>query len=134
VTAVRAGVAYFAVVFAAGFALGAARVMLVVPRLSETAAVALEVPLMLVLSWIACRWVVRRFNVSPAASARLIMGGAAFALLMAGEVGVSVLGFGRTFAEHFAAYGAPGALIGLAGQIAFALMPLVQASRAKREV
>ena len=39
---------------------------------------------------------------------------------------LAILGFGRSPAEHFAAYLAAPALLGLAGQIAFALLPLLQ--------
>ncbi len=124
--ALRAGAAYFAIVFAIGFVLGTIRVIFVIPRIGETNAVLIELPLMLALSWAACMGLARRFAVSTGAEARLAMGGVAFALLMLGELGVSVFGFGRTVAEHFATYLTPGAQLGLAAQIGFALFPLIQ--------
>jgi hypothetical protein len=103
--AAAAGLGYFGVVFAVGFVLGAARVMVVAPRLGETGAVAAELPVMLGLSWMACGWMVRRYGVGRARAARLVMGGVAFGLLMGAEMGISVWGFGRSLAEHFEQYG-----------------------------
>jgi len=48
--AVEAGVIYALIVFLCGFALGALRVLLIVPRIGETAAVSLEAPLILTAS------------------------------------------------------------------------------------
>ena len=126
--ALRAGVLYFMIVFAVGFALGTVRVLLIVPRFGETNAVLLELPVMLALSWIACAWLVRRFAVPPGVAERLAMGGVAFALLMLGELGVSVFGFGRTVAEHLANYRTMSIRLGLAAQVGFALFPLIHAS------
>ena len=128
-SALRAGLAYFALVFVTGFVLGTLRVLVIVPRFGDTGAVLLELPVMLALSWIACVWLIRRLAVPPGMRERLMMGGLAFALLMLGEIGVSVLGFGRTVAEHFASYQVIGAQLGLAAQICFALMPLAEAAR-----
>lgn len=125
--ALCAGACYFAIVFAIGFVLGAIRVLLVIPRFGDTNAVLLELPVMLALSWIACAWLARHFAVPPGVGERLLMGGFAFALLMSGELGVSVLGFGRTVAQHFAGYRTAGVQLGLAAQVGFALFPLAQA-------
>jgi hypothetical protein len=125
--AFRAGGAYFAVVFAVGFVLGTIRVLGIVPRIGETNAVLLELPLMITLSWFACAWLVRRFAVSPGVVPRLGMGGVAFTMLMLGELGASVFGLERTIAEHFASYRSVAAQLGLAAQLGFALFPLAQA-------
>uniref|UniRef100_UPI0013D942F5 hypothetical protein n=1 Tax=Sandarakinorhabdus rubra TaxID=2672568 RepID=UPI0013D942F5 len=55
---------------------------------------------------------------------RAVMGGTAFLWLMAAELGLS-LAFGRTAGEHLAALLAPAGLLGLAGQILFAALPLL---------
>lgn len=125
--ALKAGVLYFAIVFAAGFVLGALRVMVAVPRLGETGSVLLELPVMLTLSWLVCAWLVRREAVPAAMLERIVMGLAAFGLLMVAEAGVSVFAFGRTPAAHFDTYRAAAAQIGLAAQVGFAAIPLVQA-------
>ena len=67
---IKGGAAYFALVFAAGFALGVVRVLVLAPRLGALSAVALELPLILTVSWIACGWVLKRFSVPPRAGPR----------------------------------------------------------------
>lgn len=124
--AVTAGALYFAVIFTLGFGLGTIRVLLIIPFLGELGAVLIELPVMLVASWIACGWVLRRLRVASTLWARLLMGGVAFTLLMMAEIGVSVFAFGRTPAEHLETYRSASALLGLSAQIVFAGMPLVR--------
>lgn len=124
-----AGVAYVAIVFAAGFALGVARTLALVPQLGDTGAVIVELPVILAISWLASGWLVSRFAVPPAAGHRLAMGLVAFALLMAAEAALSTIAFGRSLGEHLALYRQLPHLIGLAGQIVFALIPWLQTTR-----
>ena len=121
-----AGLAYFTLVFAAGFALGTARVLVLLPRVGETTAVLLELPLILTVSWFTCRWVIARLALSGDMRARLTMGGVAFALLMIAEAALGVIGFGRPLTEHLAQYLRPAAMLGLLGQLVFAAFPAVQ--------
>ena len=125
--AIQAGATYFAIVFAAGFAFGTARAVLVgdAPQM-RLMAVAIELPLILAVSWFACGYVVRRFAVPGTVSARATMGATAFVLLLAGEVAISVGLVGRTLGEHFALYGEASHALGLAGQIVFTLLPLAR--------
>jgi len=83
-----AGITYFALVFAAGFALGVVRVGWLVARIGERNAELLEMPLMLVVVFLAARWVVRRFRLPQAAGPRLGAGILALALLLACELTV----------------------------------------------
>jgi hypothetical protein len=124
--AIRAGFAYFAIVFAIGFVLGAIRVTIVIPRIGEIAAVCLEAPILLTLAWLICRRIVRRFAVSPGVAARGTMGLVAFGLLMLAELALSITLAGRTPAEHLALYDGLAEQIGLAAQILFAALPLLQ--------
>jgi hypothetical protein len=121
-----AGVIYFTLVFAVGFLLGLLRVLVLVPRWGDTTAVIAELPLMLLVSWRVCRWVIARYEVAPVLSARAVMGGLAFTLLMLAELAVAVLGLGRSLAEHAAQYREIAASVGLGGQILFAIFPLFQ--------
>ena len=126
---VSSAVAYFAVVFAAAFALGALRVTVVAPRLGTLMAVLIELPIVLVVSWLVSRQVVYLFNVPNEWLPRFLMGALAFLLLMMAEPAIAVFGFGRSFTQYFAAFQSTAGLIGLLGQIAFALIPLIQTFR-----
>jgi hypothetical protein len=119
---IKAGAVYFAAVFAAGFAMGVIRVLLVIPRVGETVAVCLELPLMLAASWIVCRRVWKRFPDADPARA----GAWAFGLLMLAELSLSIIIAGRSVEEHFATYRTVHAMLGLVGQIGFAVIPWIQ--------
>ena len=123
--ALQAGAAYFAVAFVAGFVLGTARALFLAPRVGETIAVAVEVPVILLVSWLACGRLLARYGVESA-GARMAMGMTAFILLMAAELGLSIIGFGRSLTDHLAAYRQPAAALGLAAQIVFAALPLIR--------
>lgn len=122
----RAAMLYFATVFALGFILGSVRVLLVAPLLGELPAVLAELPVMLTLSWICCGLVLRRYPPGPGIWTHLAMGGIALILLLGAELCVSVLGFGRTPAQHWASYRALTAQLGLAAQLGFALFPFLR--------
>lgn len=127
--ALAAGLAYFTIVFAAGFMLGTLRVMWLAPMLGEIMAVLLELPLMLAVSWLSCTWLVRRFAVPPQAAARLGMGAIAFTCLMLAEALLAVTLFGQSLQQFLSGFQNTQAQLGLAGQLAFALIPLLQAAR-----
>lgn len=118
----RAAVAYWAVVFALGFVLGTVRVLWLAPQVGLMPATALELPVMLAASWLASGWLVRRFGIAGAREA-LAAGLAAFALLMVAECALAVTMMDQTPAQWLAGLRQPHALLGLAGQIVFALMP-----------
>jgi hypothetical protein len=122
------GIVYFALAFALGFLLGTVRTFFVqdAPSGGRLLGVLIELPIMIGASWFLCRYVVRRFEVAPTVAARAVMGGLAFALLMLAELAVGALLFGRTPVEHFALYGDASYALGLAAQIGFGLMPLIQ--------
>ncbi len=121
--AIRAGLLYFLVVFAVGFALGAARVTWLVPQIGALAAVACELPLMLGAAWLLCGAVLRRCAVPSGLVPRLVMGGVAFVLLILAELALAVWGFGRTPAAFLAGYAGAAEQLGLAGQFGFAALP-----------
>lgn len=123
--AMLAGIAYFAIVFAAGFMLGMVRVRMLQPRLGEVGAVAVELPMMLAFSWVVCGWLVERLSIPWRAADRLTMGGVAFVLLMAAELLLGVAISGGSVTEQFAAYRSAAGMLGLAGQAGFAVLPLL---------
>ena len=80
-----AGCLYFVIGFLAGFMLGVLRVLVLAPRLGTTGAVLIELPVILLIAWVACRSLTTRLRVPPEPGARLIMGALAFALLLVAE-------------------------------------------------
>ncbi len=112
--------AYALPVFAAGFVLGALRTLWLAPMVGPLAAVAMELPVILAVSWFVAGAVLRRWSLPRAE--RLVMGAIAFVILMACEAGLS-LGFGRTLRDFAADMATAHGALGLAGQIAFALIP-----------
>jgi len=124
-----AAVSYFAIVFSVAFVLGVVRTLFVAPQFGDVVAVMMEVPLILIFSWRAARWLVGRMSPPPLATERLAVGLVAFALLMAAETTLSVALFDRSLAQQFAAYAKLAGAIGLAGQMVFALIPLLARPR-----
>jgi hypothetical protein len=119
--AVRAGVAYFALVFAAGFVLGALRLLLVVPAVGALAAVLVEAPMILALAWLVAGRLPTRFAVPARLAERLVMGGLALALLFAAE---RLLGAGLgTWQSPLAS---TAGRVGLAAQVAFGSFPALR--------
>jgi hypothetical protein len=121
------GVAYFGCVFAAASVLGVLRTVLVVQlwaKLSRWRSI------ILALAWITCRWLGNRLEVLSRFVSRVVMGTTAFVLLMAGELSISLLLAGRSAAEHLQLYRQTSHMLGLAGQLAFALFPVLQISMA----
>jgi hypothetical protein len=129
--AAAAGFAYFLIVFAAGFALGALRTLLLEPAVGRLAAVAIELPVMLTVSWLACGWCVKRFRVAAMWSDRWLMGGLAFALLIASEASLFVLLGGGSPAAFLHSQTEPGGALGLAGQCLFGLLPVLLVLRSR---
>lgn len=123
------GIAYAAAVFSAGFMLGVLRTLVLVPLLGELAAVLVELSVILTIAWLVCTRILRRYLLSPKAAAA--MGAIAFLLLMLAEAGLSTLLAGRSLAEHLALYAQLAHQVGLAGQLAFAVFPWMQALRSQ---
>lgn len=100
--AIRAAFAYFGLVFAAGFALGAVRVPFLVPRLGERHAELLEMPFMFVALYLAAGYVVRRFGAAIGATVWPWVGALALALLLGAELLLGVILAGRDLAAWLA--------------------------------
>ncbi|MBH0199004.1 MAG: hypothetical protein HP497_06205 [Nitrospira sp.] len=86
----KPGILYFLLVFGAGFVLGTVRVLLIVPHVGHRTAELLEMPLMLIATVFAARWITRRFAESHNHAARLAIGGIALGLMLAGELAVGI--------------------------------------------
>ncbi|MBN8284218.1 hypothetical protein [Zoogloea sp.] len=127
IRSIKAGMAYFALVFGAGFVLGALRVPFLVPRLGERTAELIEMPFMLVVIVMAARFIVRRFGLPGTAPARLGAGLLALAVLLGAEVLLAVLLQDRTLGEYVASRDPVSGTVYLAMLALFAAMPLVLA-------
>lgn len=118
-----AGFFYFLIVGTAGVLFGTLREMFVSPVFGHGVAVILELPLMLAIAWFFCQRLVKWCGVSDNLLLRLVMGLAAFTLLMAMEQSLFYA------LQTFVVAQAPQPwtvidYIGLGGQAAFGLMPL----------
>lgn len=124
------GTVYVVAVFAAGFVLGVLRTLALAPLLGELGAVLMELPVILTIAWLVCTRILLRWPLSPPAAAS--MGAIAFLLLLLAEAGLSMLLADRSLAEHLALYAQLPHQVGLAGQLAFAALPWIQAGRSQR--
>jgi hypothetical protein len=124
---VSAALRYFAIVFSVGFILGAVRTLAVTPRIGATAAVLIELPLILGASWFVATRIVRQERPAPAAA--LAMGTLAFLLLMIAEATIAVTLSNQSLTQWSAALFETPGWIGLAGQLAFGLFPLLASLR-----
>ncbi|MGE3856889.1 MAG: hypothetical protein AB7G21_08015 [Dehalococcoidia bacterium] len=122
--AVRAGAAYALAVFVVGFVLGTLRVLVVAPVTGEVAAVAIEVPIMLLAAALIAPRVAARARIGGARGERATMGAVGLGVLLALEWALAVAVFGRSPAEVVASYGTAAGILGLAGQVGFAFVPL----------
>jgi hypothetical protein len=122
--AVKAGVTYWALIFALGFVLGTVRVLWGAEALGETAFILIEIPVILTASWFTARWLMHRYAVQ-AFSAAALAGTLAFALLMGAELAMAMGLSGQTPGAWFAGLWHPPHLYGTLGQVAFGAMPVV---------
>jgi hypothetical protein len=123
----KAGVLYFVLTFAAGFAFGTIRVLWVVPRVGVRTAELLESPLMLAVTILAATWVVRRLRVPPALSKRLTVGLVALALLLMAEFSFVLALRGLTIREYLASRDPVSGTVYIVMLAVFAVMPVLVA-------
>lgn len=123
------GVIYFALVFAAGFALGPIRILWLVPRVGERIAELIESPIMLAVIIVAARWVVRRLSPSATRFHYLAVGLVAVTLLLTCEFTVVLWLRDSSIPEYLANRDPIGGMAYLALLGLFAVMPLVLARR-----
>jgi hypothetical protein len=123
--AAKAGALYCTVVFAAGFVLSVVRMVWVAPLAGELVGVLLEAPILLAIAWVACDWVAERLDVSQRFLDRLVMGGAALAVLVCAEAIAAFLSGGHSLGDFSSRHGESAVLLGLLVQVAFAVFPML---------
>ena len=125
----KAGVLYFAFVFGAGFVLGIVRTLSVVPRVGTRSAELMEAPVMLLVTIVAARWIVRHFAIPYVSSARLGMGGIGLSLLLIAEFGLVLWLRGISIREYLATRDPVSGAVYFLLLGVFAIMPLFVARR-----
>jgi hypothetical protein len=118
----RASALYFTLVFGAGFVLGSIRVPFLVPRLGVRFAELLETPVMLVVVFVAARYVIRRYAL-VARRTRLLMGTLALALLVSTELLLAFAMTGASPSAYVASRDPVSGAVFLAMLIVFAVLP-----------
>lgn len=121
----RAGALYFIVVFAAGFILGTIRTLWVVPRFGTRWAELMEAPVMVLISFLAARWVVRRLSMPFNAPRRFALGFVALICMLVAESAFAFWLRGLTIREYWAGRDPISGNVYLAALGLFALMPLL---------
>lgn len=121
----KAAVAYFALVFGAGFLFGLIRMAFAVPYLGNRISELLEAPLMLVVIVLAANWIVGRFQLRPGAAPRLAVGLIAFALGILFEFTLVLKLRGLTLTEYFQTRDPVSGTVYYLTLVLFALMPLL---------
>lgn len=129
---IKAGLAYFALVFGTGFVLGVLRVSSLVPRLGERLAELAEMPFMLAVILIAAPYVMRRFAIPLSVSVRLGMGLLALGLLLVAELSLAVAFQNRSLADYIASRDPVSGSVYLAMLVLFAAMPILVGRSAMR--
>lgn len=99
----KAAVLYFAAVFAFAFALGAVRVLWVVPRLGVRTAELLELPIIALASVVVARWIALR-TPDPTPPRLLAVGSIALALVLTAEISTIVFVRHITVGEFVASH------------------------------
>jgi len=130
IRSLAAGTFYFVIVFAIAFALGVTRVTFLVPAVGPIWATLIELPFVLSVSWLACGRLVCRCRIRGLLEA-MGMGATAFVLLIGAETALSILVFGQSIDELIATYETPQGVLGLCGQLAFGVFPVVRKSQSE---
>ncbi|WP_156309610.1 hypothetical protein [Novosphingobium sp. AAP93] len=118
---ITAGLAYGLIGFALGLVFGVVRTLFVAPAIGAFAAVAVETALLLAACLPLASWCLHNWQSARPAYA-LVAGVVGFAALMACEVMLG-LALGQTLQDILAGMARPPGMLGLAGQIVFALLP-----------
>jgi hypothetical protein len=124
--AVKAGIIYSLLVFLVAAMLGSIRLTLLVPLFGPVTAVMIELPIILAISWRICGIILKNIPVAAVFGPRLVMGATALVCVLLEELALGTLAFGQSFSTFFGQYSTVPGLMGLAGQVVFALMPLVR--------
>jgi hypothetical protein len=122
---------YLLMAFAAGFALGMIRALWIAPGIGETAAVFIELPVMVAVCWFACRAAIGWVRPSARAGPRIAMGAAWFVGLQGLEAVTAMVLRGWSMADWAQSLASPAGVAGLAAMMACAAFPWLQARQSR---
>jgi hypothetical protein len=126
---IKAGVLYFGLVFGAGFLLGPIRLLWAVPRFGTRLAELMEMPIMLVVTIAAARWMARRLAVPYTLPIRLGVGCLALGLMLIAEFALVLSLRGISISEYLASRDPVSGTVYYVMLGVFAIMPLLVARR-----
>ncbi len=127
---------YFGLVFGAGFVLGPIRILWLVPRVGVRTAELLETPIMVLVTVLAARWVIRHYNVQPAFATRPGIGVIALSFMVVAEFGLGFVLRGISVSEYITNRDPISGTVYFLALGLFAFMPalvLQRSTRATRE-
>lgn len=126
----RAAFVYFLILFGIRVIGNLLRVYLFAPMIGHTAAAMLEVPVLLVVAWIASRALINRFGMRRSLPHAAMMGAATLALLILAEAALFA-SFGDTLDQFLRAYGRAPGWLGLLSEVTLAFFPAIQVALAR---
>ncbi len=116
---------YFGLVFGAGFLLGPVRVLVLEPWIGPLGAVAVEIPLLLIVMVFAARWSTHKAALGGGLSPRVAMGAAALVLVLAADFSVGRWIRGLALADQLRHFSTSEGMVYVAALILFAAMPVI---------
>ena len=120
---------YFGLVFAAGFVLAPVRILVLQPRVGERLAELIELPLMVLVSWLLASWLMRRKLMPYRRWQRILVGALALLLILLAEFWVVLFVREISLAEYFATRDPVAGLAYYISLLMFAAMPVWVARR-----
>jgi hypothetical protein len=124
-----AAIAYFAIVFAVGFACGPIRVLWLEPNFGATAAVLIEAPILIMAMFFAARFVPRKLKLANDIGSRLGMGLGALVLVLAADLCVGLFVRQQTLEQIAGQFSTPAGRIYAALLLLLALVPVMVGQR-----
>lgn len=121
----KAGALYFALVFGPGFVLGPIRILWFAPRVGTRAAELLEAPVMLAVSVLVARWLIRWLAVPPMTAVRMGMGLVALSLMLLAEFTLVLWLRGVSIRQYFAERDPVAGTVYYITLVLFAVLPLL---------
>jgi len=120
---------YFGLVFASGFVLAPVRILVLQPRVGERLAELIELPLMVLVSWLLASWLMRRKLMPYRRWQRILVGALALLLILLAEFWVVLFVREISLDEYLATRDPVAALAYYISLLMFAAMPVWVARR-----